>query len=270
MSTFFKLQDKINNAGSIDFGDILSDSFDLFKKTWLKGFLMVLILVVIAIPFFVALYIPMYNELLEQVQDGTYDPNNVENLPYINTDNFKLMTLGVTFIMSLLSTTLIAGFYRVLKKVDFDEGDSVSDFFYYFKVKYLGKIFTIAAFSLMIAMANLFFEKLLSPDLATILNLLLTIVLSVYTTLFVVFFAFNPELDLSSIFSLGFNLGTKKWFLIFGLAVVAGLIGILGIIGCGFGILFTISFMYLPPYLVYKYIAGFETLDDIDLIGENN
>ncbi len=268
MDTYSKLQEKINRAEDLEFGDILSKTIELFKKTWLNGFLMLLILVVIYIPFFIVLYIPIYQEMMEQIQNGGYDPNNVNGLVYTQSNNMKLMTLGITFVISLFSTFLIAGFYRLIKKIDFDESYSIKDLFFFLKGQYIPKVITIAAFSLMVAMLNLFLEKVLPNGLATTLSLFVTIVSSVYTTLFVVFLAFNPDLDVSSIFSLSFNLGTKKWLLIFGLAVVTGILGFLGVVACGFGILFTISIVYLPPYLIYKQIVGFDTVDSIDLIGK--
>ena len=71
----------------------------------------------------------------------------------------------------------------------------------------------------------------------------------------------------SDFFTLGFKLGLKKWFLIFGLMMVTGVIGALGAIACFVGMFFTLSIMYLPTYLVYKDIFGFDNISAIDKIG---
>tara|TARA_R110002049_G_scaffold5204_1_gene36530 strand:+ start:7329 stop:8138 length:810 start_codon:yes stop_codon:yes gene_type:complete len=267
MNNFSSLQEKINNVKPLDFGDILSRSIDLFKKTWLQGFLLMLMFFVIAIPIFIVIYMPMYTALIEQIQSGDYDPNDASSL-MMQTDSFRYQILGLTFVMSFFTVAMAAGFYRVVRKIDIGEAFSVSGFFYFFKGKYLGKILTIAALSFLVSLINFAFEKFLSPELATLLSLVISIGFSVYSTLFIVFLAFNPEMESTEIFSLSFNLGTKKWPLIFGLLVVTGIMGFFGIILCGIGILFTISIMYLPPYLIYKDVLGFNETSEIDKIGE--
>jgi len=41
----------------------------------------------------------------------------------------------------------------------------------------------------------------------------------------------------------------------------------LGIIGCGIGVLFTISVMYLPVFFIYKEVIGFGETSEIEQIG---
>ena len=267
MHNFSSLQDKIINAKELDFGDILSMCFELFKKTWLQGFILLLIIFIVVIPIFIAIYIPIYSSIIEQVQNGDYDPNDAANV-LLQTDSFRYKILGLTFVMGLLTTTLVAGFYRIIKKIDLGDVFSASDFFYFFKGKYMGKIFAIAAFSFLVSLINFAFEKFLPPSMATLLSVILAISFSVYSTMFVLFFAFNPNLESNEIFSLSFNLGSRKWPLIFGLMFVTLIIGCFGFILCFIGILFTISIIYLPPYLIYKEIIGFNEKSDIEKIGE--
>ena len=37
--TSLEVEDKIKNAKPIDFGNLINDVFELFKKIWLKGFI---------------------------------------------------------------------------------------------------------------------------------------------------------------------------------------------------------------------------------------
>jgi hypothetical protein len=268
MSTISSLNEKINNVTAIDFGNILSKSVELFKKTWLQGFILILMVFVIMLPLFVAIYMPMYSTLVEQIQSGDYEPNEVSALMMQN-ENFRYKILGLTFVISFFSTALVAGFYKIIKKIDFGESYTFTDFFYFFKVKYLGKILTIAALSFLVSLVNFAFEKFLPPGVAGVLGSMIAIWFSVYSTLFAVFLAFNPELESTEIFSVSFNLGTRKWALIFGLLVVTGIIGFLGAIACGIGMLFTISIIYLPPYLIYKSVIGFTESNEMEQIESN-
>ncbi len=267
MNTFESILEKINNTKNLDFGDILSRTIELFKKVWLQGFLLMVIFCIIMIPLFIAIYLPMYSALMEQIQNGGYNPENPSNLFSLQSDGFRYKIIGFAFVISFLTTALVAAFYKIVRKLDVGEEFSFSDFFQFFKAKYFDRIFAIASFSLLIALLNFAFEKFLPPATATLLNLLLNVILSVYTTLFAVFFAFNSNLKAGEIFSLSFNLGSKKWLLIFGLMVVAILMGCLGMIACGIGMLFTISIIYLPTYFVYKDVVGFNDVSSIDRIG---
>lgn len=267
MNTLWSLQDKIDCAKDIDFGDVLSRTFDLFKKTWLQGFIMILLVMVIMIPFFLAVFMPTFGTVIEQVKSGHYDPNDGGGLLQNQPDSFRYMILGLTFVISLISTGLMAGFYRIIKRIDYEESYGFLDFFYFYKAKNFGKIFAISAFSLLIALINFASEKFFPPTAASLFNGLLSVILSVYTTLFVVFFAFNSHLESSDFFTLSFKFGSKKWLLLFGLMVVTAIIGMLGAIACFVGVLFTISIMYLPTYLVYKEVFGFDNKSAIDEIG---
>lgn len=46
MNSIESLLEKINNAKELDFGDVISESVDLYKKIWLKGFLVILFLMI--------------------------------------------------------------------------------------------------------------------------------------------------------------------------------------------------------------------------------
>jgi uncharacterized membrane protein len=51
----------------------------------------------------------------------------------------------------------------------------------------------------------------------------------------------------------------KKPFDLWALLIVAGLVSIVGIIGCGIGLFFTIPFLYSMTYAIYAAIIGFES-----------
>ena len=84
-----------------------------------------------------------------------------------------------------------------------------------------------------------------------------------------VIYAFNPELSMSNLIKASFDLGNKKWFITFGLTIVAGFLAqIVGMLLCGIGIFFTASFAAIPIYFVYKEVIGFEDTE-FKQIGEH-
>ncbi|MDX1317878.1 MAG: hypothetical protein R3262_10000, partial [Xanthomarina gelatinilytica] len=47
--TYLEVEDKIKNAKPIDFGNLINDVFELFKKIWLKGFITILLIMAMAL-----------------------------------------------------------------------------------------------------------------------------------------------------------------------------------------------------------------------------
>ena len=267
MNSFLSLKNKISDARALDFGDILNESLQLFKKTWLQGFLFFLILIVIMMPILMAIYIPMYLSIMDQIQNGGLGADAAGNWIYYQGYTFRFLIIGLAGLISLVSVPVTAGFYGIVHKIDTSQDYGFKDFFHFFKKDYVMKIVAIAVFSLVVGLINFGIEKTLPQLLASLVNAVISGVFSIYTMLLVVFMAYNPELDVASIFNLSFNLGAKKFWLILGLLIVTGIIGFLGIIACFIGALFTFPIVYLPVYLVYKEVIGFNIVSDIDKIG---
>ena len=57
--TFNQIQQKIENAKELDFGQIFNDCIELFKKVWVQGLLMTLLTLAFAIPFVFVIYLPL-------------------------------------------------------------------------------------------------------------------------------------------------------------------------------------------------------------------
>ena len=267
MNNFSSIHNKISQAKELDFGDILNKCLQLFKKTWLQGFLFFVILLIIMLPVFSIIFIPMYMSLMEQIQNGGLDPNATGNWLSYQSFSFRFMIIGLTGLLSLITVPITAGFYGIIRKIDQSQPHDFKGFFQFFKKEYVLKIISIAAFSMLIGLLNYGLENVLPNILASLINAGFSGLLSVYSMLLVVFLAYSPELDVTEIFKSSFNLGIKKLLLILGLLIVTGIIGFLGIIACFVGVLFTISIVYLPVYFIYKEVIGFNEVSDIDKIG---
>ena len=49
---------------------------------------------------------------------------------------------------------------------------------------------------------------------------------------------------------------------------IAGIMGMLGVLACGIGLLFTMAIVYLPVFIIYKKVIGLEdnhTTEHIDM-----
>ncbi|WP_179343921.1 hypothetical protein [Winogradskyella ursingii] len=260
-----QIQSRIQNAKDLDFGDIFNSSIELFKKVWVQGLVTILLNMVLAIPVMMIIYIPL---LLSGVMTSfnSYDSYNTYNSydQYTQSEMSPIL-IGVMVIlyiffavaMGAISFGLKAAFYRICKFKDLEQMGR-EDYFYFFKKPYLKKTILISLALTGIAL------------LAVLLCFLPLLYAIVPLSFMVVIFAFNPNMPISDIIKLSFELGNKKWLITFGLLFVSGLLaGIVGMLMCFVGIYVTSSFSYLPTYVIYREIIGFEDENQSLQIEEN-
>ena len=257
MKSLNTVLNKIQNAQSLDFGDILNDSFKLFQKAWLYGFLMQLFSVIIMLPIILIFYIPLLFLFITQIENGTYEPYVYDDFLARFSLVYLMLIFGGIFFLSALSTALIAGLHRIMKRLDFGEEVKASDLFYFFKGKYLSKLFL-----LLLANTGITFVALM----LCVLPVFFVIVPLSY---FILVFTFNPDLGVGDIITISFKLGTKKWLLSFGLIIVSSiLVSLVSGITCGLASIFIVTFVYHPNYFIYKGVVGFDINEEILRIGD--
>lgn len=251
MNTVNSLLEKIETAIPLDFGDIFNKSIELFKKVWLQGFVMLLLSMVLMIPFYIIMYLPII--AMGILNPETFNNNAGPELVFLIP--FSLFILAFAFFALVIGFGLKSSFYRICKTKDFSE-TVADDYFYFFKKHYLGKTIKLAAATFGITL------------LAAFLCVFPIFYVMVPIAFINVIYAFNPELSVSEIINIGFKFGHKKWLLTFGLIIVSALLAeVIGLIMCCIGILVTISFAYIPIYFVYKESVGFNENDVIQEIG---
>ena len=241
------LLEKIDRSKTLDFGDIFSNSIELFKKVWVQGLIMMLLMMVILIPFYLVMYLPFIGMGFLDMDAYSYN-NDISPILMIP---FFIMIFVFSIVAMVISFGMKASFYRICKMKDLNEAGS-DDYFYYLKKPYLGKVIVLSLMTFGISL------------LATLLCFLPIIYVMVPITLINVIFAFNPDLSASDIIKAGFRLGNKKWLITFGLIVISAILAeLVGLLMCFVGIFVTASFSYIPAYFVYKESVGFQNPNDI-------
>lgn len=255
--TTSEFQSKLDNAKALDFGTIFNQSIELFKKSWLQGFLMQLFVMILMLPFFIILYVPLIFMMINQSESGQFDPNTVDNVFSGFSVFYMFLFLVGILVIAVIQMALNAAFFRILKSLDEGREVKTSDLFYFMKGKFFGKIALLILVTILIAIpAALFFY----------LPLIYAMVPLSFIT---IIFAFNPEWSIGDVVGSAFRLGNKKWLLTFGLFVISyAAIMILTMISCGLGSLFFAPFMFHPIYYIYKETVGFEDLSELNRIGE--
>ena len=243
MNNQLSLQEKIKKAKSVEFGKIIEDSFNLFKKVWLNGFLLVIIVAALSFGIsFIFQVLGMNYTINNFTFDSFNDFFNIYSTQLIYNIPISLITTFSTFI-------LLAGFYKSCKEAGENKTELL---FYFFKKEYLTKIALLSVIYTAISI------------IAQTLFLIPAIYAFVPLMYFIVLFTFNPEASVGEIVEQSFVFGTKKWFITFGSVILMMIIAMFGIIACFIGLLFTVSIVYIPVFLIYKEAIGFE--DEFEVI----
>ncbi len=255
MNLLQSIENKINAAKDLDFGTIFNNSIELFKKSWLQGFLLQLFVMLIMLPIIIIVYIPIVMAAFAQAESGVYD-NTYSGLFAGFSILSSLLFFVAIILLSAVTMCMQAAFYKILKKLDDGDTPTTKDFFIYLKSAYLSKGLVLSLASVVIAF------------IAAMLCYLPLFYAMVPLSFFAAFFGFNTELSAGDIIKASFKLGTKKWLIGFGLLIVSSLLAtIVGYLACGIGLLFTSAFIYHPVYFMYKEVIGFDDTDEIDEIG---
>ncbi|WP_434036909.1 hypothetical protein [Formosa sp. 4Alg 33] len=240
-----EFEQKVNRAKTLDFGALFSEAIELFKKVWVQGLITILISIAAILPLYCIVYIPL---LMLGVDPELIGQNEDVNVSFLIFIGLFFIVFGI--VASAVSIALMSAFYRICKQKDL--GVSLKDdYFYYFKKAYFMKLIKLAIVSLAISV------------LASLLFLFPLIYVIVPISFFTVVFAFNPEARVTDIVKASFKLGHKKWLITFGLMLVCGFLAeMVGMLLCFVGLFATLSFAYLPLYIIYKEVIGFENSEE--------
>lgn len=249
-----EIQSKIENAKALDFGNLFNNSVELFKKSWLYGFLFQLFLLVLMLPFFIIFYVPFIMAMIAQAQTGQTDAEIYSEIFAGLTGLYLLIFIVGILAVAVIQLALQAGLYRIIKNIDYGQEVKASDLFHFLKAKYFGGVTMIMIATVVVGLV------------AYLLCIIPIIYAVIPMSYFLVIYAFNPEMPTIDIVKASFKLGTKKWLLSFGLFFVLYLlIVVLVIVTCGIGSLFLSPFIYLPFYLIYKEVVGFDVSSDFEI-----
>lgn len=254
MNDFFTISKKIDNAKTLDFGDVFGASIELFKKVWLQGLITVILTGVLAIPLVFIIYVPMV--FLGIVSPESFDTPEPEGLAIFAIIITVLLFIVMLVFMLALQVGLLSAYFRIMKIKDLGLNQS-DDYFFFFKRKYLGKTINLG-----LMMAGIYIVAFLF----CVLPIFYAMIPLGYM---MVIYAMNPDLPNKEIVKLGFSLGNKKWLFTFCIAFVSFILSmIVGFLMCMIGTYVTQQFPYLPFYIVYRDVVGFEgDANELDKIG---
>lgn len=237
---------KIENSSKPDFSDILSKSFDLFKKVWETALYHALILLAVVIPFILVVYVPIFAMIGYTERYNSYGYYEHVEPPILLMIVYFIVVFAMIFVVQGISLGIVAHFYRALKKEDTGSDEDIGGYFVYLKGENLTKVMVISIATFLISI------------LAVLLCYLPIFYVMVPLQILGVIFAFNTELSVSDMIKASFKLGNKYWLIAFGLIILSQMIAQIGILLCFVGLFLTAFFVYIPMYYFYKDTLGFD------------
>jgi len=250
---------RIENAPKPDFGNVISESFELYKKVFSQGLIHALLSMVVVIPFMLLVYIPilpMYADMISNMGNPYYQPDISEFMGFPMMILWVFVILIGAIIVQFVTMSIYGHFFREMKRIDFGTSEDIGGYFTILKEH---------------------FGKLVLLSLATVGIVLLAELLCFVPVLYVIvpihwifpIFVFNQNLSASEIIKAAFKLGNKNWLIFAGLGIVVSIMASLGAILCYVGIIATYFFTYVATYVAYRDTIGFDDVDAISEIGTN-
>ena len=236
---------KIENSSKPDFSDILSRSFDLFKRVWETALYHALILMAVVIPFIIVVYAPVIIMMGYSGRYNSYGYYEQVEPSVLWIILYSIVVFALIFVIQGISLGIIAHFFRALKKEDTGSNEDIGGYFVYLKGENLTKVLVISLATFVISFA------------AVLLCYLPIFYVMVPLHLIQVIFAFNDKLSVSDLIKASFKLGNKYWLIAFGLIILSSMIAQIGILLCFVGVILTAFFVHIPMYYFYKDTIGF-------------
>ena len=218
-----RIDEKIENGYELDLGQIIDNSFEIFKKiVWTVGlgyFLVTVFMLTIAV---LGMYF-LDPSQLDYVKEIRQDPSFLENNPEIMG-----YYLGVIIVVGAIFVPLNAGFLNICHLAKINQQFSVLNIFDYYKSKY-AKDLIIG--TLLLTIFSTIIITLLDFANLKLVGFVIQISISLFTILFMPLIIYGNQ-SFSNAIKKSIKLVVKYPFTILGALVIGIVFAMLGLILC--------------------------------------
>lgn len=248
---------------------VLSDAFDIHKKSILPGFVATFVYMVLMVVMWFSMFGTLYGmSLSEFAEMAQRNPEALEtSMANISTTSMLIYSL-VGGLVGALIAPMLSGLYKVAFNTKYGGNGSISDLSAYYKSPYFLNIFLYSfLFAVVMQLINFGLDKAL-PGIGSLLGILVMVLLSV-TFVFTIPFIVFGQLSWTEAIKASITVTSKNWFFLFFILLISFIISLIGVIFCGIGVLLTYPFLYIATFVLYDTIIGFQGSEDsIEKIGE--
>lgn len=252
------LQDIKQKNYTLDFGEVFNDSLENYKKViWISG-LALLLLGIVMLIIFLGIFASVYG--ISSFVNTVTEINALALTP-----SYLLFTLIVGVLLSIAISPLYAGILQISHNAQTNKPFDLNTAFQYYKSDYLKQI---AISSLLIALFSGIVTDLITLVGFPFIGNLFTYFIQ-FITLFTIPFIIFGNLNATDSIQASISIVFKKFWLIFVLLLVAGILSLMGTIAICIGIFFTLPIIYTTQYTIYRKMIGIEENDELDEIGKH-
>ncbi|SFA90246.1 hypothetical protein SAMN05660845_0888 [Flavobacterium swingsii] len=230
---------------SLDLGEVINETFEIWKKTALMGGLafMFLMLILMTLAMVGIGYFFNKEELPELMKN--FNPETLST-------NGMLIYFAVVIGFTVLISPFIAGMLKMAHDADNDQEVTFSSIYYYVNSpQFLNIILTTTLISIFSVGLNVLLKNALPNTSGDILGFIVSYTISVLTFIAIPLVIFK-NLNFIDAIKLSCSRILNNFFIVLLLMIVAGLFSAVGIIALCIGLFFTIPFAYAMQYSIYK------------------
>ncbi len=257
-------QKSLTNGYDLDFGQVIEKSFDNYKITWGIGALAILILGVVVLVLGSITTMLIFG--FEMFTDLTIAQEIQEDPAGFYTWDKILVATAINSLIAGLAYPYSAGIYKMIFQAKKDGKATIKGLFdYYSSVHTKDLVFAGILIAVITNLINYTFLLMSLNWLGFIFQLIIGLLF-----IFVVNIIIFCEKSFLEALSDSVTLVLKNPLNIIGLALVAIIFALLGVVGCGIGVVFTFIYIYINNYFMFDSIASIEDeASEIDFIGQD-
>lgn len=256
ITTLQKLETIKNEGYTLDFGDVFSNGFEIYKKMFLNAGIAFLILAVVFTSLFMGIIAAVFGFTDFASQMTKF---NIANFSVVGVLVYLLVTVIVTGFMAPFSAGILKMAYCAVKNEPF----SLSTAFEYYKSHYFKDLFIAA---IIITFFSVGINSVLEYSGIKFFGVLVAYLISFFTFLTIPLIIFG-NLTATQAIQNSILLVTKKPIVIGGLLIVTFIVAMFGIMGFCIGIFFTLPLIYAVHFAIYDAIIGIDKSSELDQIG---
>lgn len=237
-----------NRKKGLDIGEVINESFEIYKKTAVVGGLafMLLSFTLVLFVFMAVGFFTDMEKLPEVMKDFNPDALSLKG---------TLIYIGVMVVFTALTSPFIAGMLKMAHDADHDEEVSLSSLYYYVNSpNFIHIIFTTTLISLISISLNMMLKFVLPGLLSTVVGFVISYSISILTFIAIPLVIFK-NMTFTDAIQKSSALISRHFFIVLLLMIIAGIFAAVGLIAFCLGIFFTIPFAYAIQYSIYKKLA---------------
>ena len=263
-STLDQIEDIKKNGYSLDFATTFDHAFENYKKIAVySGLIFFIFSIIVAVAYMGTITAFFGIENIKKDFIGEYSKRKLSG------DELLIHSLGLATLAGLLAP-FMAGFLKMADSADRDVEFNVSTIFSYYKSPYFIQLFINAFIPALVGTGiSEIVKNIDSSSIGNTIAIAIPYFISYFMFLSIPLIVFGKLKGIEAIKS-SFIIVTKNPLNIFAFFILGFIGSLVGLIGCGILVLFTIVFNSSMIYATYYAIFGIKQEDSIDSIGNSS